>query len=124
MINLLVWSSISAVLLGNPTSNWAEKAVWYQIFPDRFYNADSVNDPTLASTIGTWPWQHPNHWEVSPWTSDWYEFQPWELENAQDFRYQFQLRRYGGDIQGIVEKLDYLQDLGINAIYCHRICHE
>lgn len=106
---------------GNPTSEWAKDAVWYQIFPERFFNGDSSNDPTLESTVGTWPWDHPDEWCVSPWTSDWYQFQPWEKANRQDFRYQFQLRRYGGDIQGIIDKLDYLQDLGINAIYLNPV---
>ena len=38
-----------------------------------------------------------------------------------DYRYQFQLRRYGGDIQGIIDKLDYLKDLGIDAIYLNPV---
>jgi len=32
-----------------------------------------------------------------------------------------QYRRYGGDLQGVLDKLDYLQDLGINAIYINPI---
>ncbi len=119
--NFLVWGTLTSFLFGNAPSDWADEAIWYQIFPERFYNGDSVNDPTLVSTTGTWPWQHPEHWELSPWTSDWYEFQSWEIENGEDFRYQFQLRRYGGDLQGILEKLDYLQELGINAIYLNPV---
>ena len=120
-IKLLTLSVMMGVLLGKTHPEWAVDAVWYQIFPERFYNGDSANDPTLTSTVGTWPWQHPENWSISPWTSDWYEFQSWELENGQDFRYQFQLRRYGGDIQGILDKLDYLEELGINAIYLNPI---
>ncbi len=109
----------SFALAGNP--NWHHLAVWYQIFPDRFYNGDQSNDPTMESLIGVWPWDKQSEWAVSPWTSDWYEFQPWEIKNDQDYRYQFQLRRYGGDIQGIIQKLDYLQQLGINAIYLNPV---
>ncbi len=101
--------------------DWAEDAIWYQIFPDRFYNGDKNNDPTTESLWGVWPWDHQNWWEVSHWTSDWYELQPWEKANGQDYDYQFQLRRYGGDIQGIIDKLDYLQELGINAIYLNPV---
>ncbi len=112
---------ISTFTLANNNSDWAKDAVWYQIFPDRFYNGDTTNDPTTASLWGVWPWEYQNWWEVSPWTSDWYELQPWEKANGNDYDYQFQLRRYGGDIQGIINKLDYLQDLGINAIYLNPV---
>lgn len=60
--------------------DWAKDAIWYQIFPDRFYNGDITNDPTVESLWGVWPWEHQNWWEVSPWTSDWYELQPWEVD--------------------------------------------
>ena len=111
---------ISSILSAN-NLDWAKDAIWYQILPDRFYNGDITNDPTVESLWGVWPWEHQNLWEVSPWTSDWYELQPWEKANKRDFDYQFQLRRYGGDIQGIINKLDYLQDLGINAIYLNPV---
>ena len=101
--------------------DWVKNAIWYQIFPDRFYNGDISNDPTKESLWGVWPWEHQDWWGVSPWTSDWYELQPWEEANGNEYRYQFQIRRYGGDIQGIIDKLDYLQDLGINAIYLNPI---
>ena len=103
------------------TPDWAMDAVWYQIFPERFYNGDHENDPDLESLKGTWPYEEITWWEVTPWTSDWYEFQPWEKANGYDHRYQFQWRRYGGDIQGIIDKLDYLKELGVNAIYLNPI---
>ncbi len=108
-----------ATISGKP--NWHQRAIWYQIFPERFYNGDQNNDPTLESMVGVWPWDSQSHWNITPWTSDWYEFQPWEIQNGEDFRYQFQLRRYGGDIQGIIQKLDYLQQLGVNAIYLNPV---
>ena len=55
-----------------------KNAIWYQIFPDRFYNGDESNDPTIESLWGVWPWEIQEEWEVSPWTSDWYKLQPWE----------------------------------------------
>ena len=103
------------------TPDWAMDAVWYQIFPERFYNGDHENDPDLESLKGTWPYEEITWWEITPWTSDWYEFQPWEKANGYDHRYQFQWRRYGGDIQGIIDKLDYLKELGVNAIYLNPI---
>lgn len=100
---------------------WVADATWYQIFPERFYNGDEKNDPTVESLVGVWPWEEQKEWRVSPWTSDWYAFQPWEIANGQSFNYQFQIRRYGGDIQGIINKLDYLRDLGVTALYLNPV---
>ncbi|MBN2602336.1 MAG: glycoside hydrolase family 13 protein [Candidatus Marinimicrobia bacterium] len=101
--------------------DWAIDAIWYQIFPDRFYNGDKSNDPTIETLEGTWPYDKQTEWAIMPWTSDWYKLQPWELKNARGFYYNAQLRRYGGDIQGIIDKLDYLQDLGVNSLYLNPI---
>ena len=112
---------LNIVLQAQNPPDWAENAIWYQILPERFYNGDLENDPTKESLYGVWPWEYQTDWQVSPWTSDWYHFQPWEDANGQHFRYQFQIRRYGGDLQGILVKLEYLQELGINAIYLNPI---
>lgn len=100
---------------------WAKKVVWYQIFPDRFRNGDSSNDPTLESIKGSWPHDSTSKWEVHPWTSDWYKLQNYEKENGKDIWFNIQRRRYGGDLQGIIDKLDYLKNLGITAIYLNPI---
>ncbi|MDZ4756095.1 MAG: alpha-amylase family glycosyl hydrolase [Phycisphaerae bacterium] len=86
---------------GIRTPDWAKHAIWYQIMPDRFRNGDKANDPE----------------RVMPWTSGWYEPQPSEAASGKGFyEYVFD-RLYGGDLQGVRAKLDYLKDLGINAIY-------
>ncbi len=64
--------------------NWVKDSIFYQIFPERFFNGDFDNDP-------------PN--KVN-WT---------DIPTRNNF--------FGGDLQGIIQRLDYLQDLGINAIY-------
>ncbi|MEZ4702108.1 MAG: glycoside hydrolase family 13 protein [Rhodothermales bacterium] len=95
---------------------WVTDAVFYQIFPERFRNGDPSNDPTRASL--EFPDVVPASWAISPWTADWYSRAPWEREMGPDF-YENGVfhRRYGGDLQGVIDKLDYLKDLGINAIY-------
>ncbi len=103
---------------------WAKRAVWYQIFPERFSNGDATNDPTVNDILGSWPHEQPKRWRVSPWTSDWYKLQSWEAADTaggRGFFYQVQRRRYGGDVQGIINKLDYLSRLGITAIYLNPI---
>ena len=101
--------------------DWTTDAVWYQIFPERFRNGDAQNDPDIHSLAGTWPYDLQLKWDITPWTDDWYKLQPWEDSNKRGFYYNAQLRRYGGDILGIIEKLDYLKELGINAIYLNPV---
>jgi len=101
--------------------SWAKEAVWYQIFPERFNNADKSNDPQPIDMEGAWPYFVPEGWQNHPWTSDWYKLQPWEKADGHDFYWNSGVRRYGGDLQGVTDKLDYLKDLGINAIYLNPI---
>jgi len=101
--------------------DWAIDAIWYQIFPERFRNGDPSNDPTIETLDGTWPYDKQSEWHITPWTSDWYKLQSWEKSNARGFYYNAQLRRYGGDIQGIIDKLDYLQELGVTALYLNPV---
>ena len=111
LLPLCLIVSVSSSQLRVPA--WAKDAVWYQIFPERFRNGDPSNDPTPAEL--EFPPNRP--WKVSPWTSDWYKLQPWELQHSTKFYDNVFERRYGGDLQGVIDKLDYLQSLGITAIY-------
>ena len=101
--------------------DWAKDAVWYQIFPERFRNADPSNDQTKADIAGAFPLAPDLPWQIHPWTSDWYERQDYEMDAPIPFHHLVQRRRYGGDLQGVIEKLDYLQELGINAIYLNPV---
>lgn len=101
----------------NETPEWARHAIWYQIFPERFRNGDPYNNPTVQDIDGAWPHLQPYNWNITPWGHDWYKQQTWEEETEQPFYLTVQLRRYGGDIAGIIEQLDYLKRLGVNALY-------
>ncbi len=82
---------------------WAKGAVQYQIFPDRFCNGDPSNDVTdneYYYTVG-----HSKH--VTDWSA---------LPTDTDIR-----SFYGGDLQGILDKLDYLQSLGIEVLYLNPV---
>lgn len=59
--------------------DWAKDAVWYQIFPERFHNADPCNDP-IRERINA-----PQGWEITPWTSDWYARADWEQKRGVQF---------------------------------------
>lgn len=96
--------------------DWVADAVFYQLFPERFRNGDTHNDPTRHSL--EFPDVVPESWQVTPWTQQWYRRSSWEVAMGPNF-YENGVfhRRYGGDLQGVLDQLDYLADLGITAIY-------
>jgi glycosidase len=67
---------------------WVKDAVFYQIFPERFANGDTTNDPPDKEVCGGTP--KPNNY-------------------------------FGGDLQGVIDHLAYIQDLGVNALYFNPI---
>ncbi len=97
---------------------WAQRVVWYQIFVERFRNGDPKNDPapaTMQSASQGWP--VPKDWTITPWTWDWYAQEPWAKNSGRTLYETLEHRRYGGDLQGVLDKLDYLRDLGVTALY-------
>jgi len=106
---------------------WAKNATWYQIFVERFHNGDSSNDPRMKDIQGSYPGFIPKDWETSKWTSDWYQPDAYfeSMHSGHDFLgnpvtsfdQKTALRRYGGDLQGVLDKLDYIEQLGVTAIY-------
>lgn len=91
--------------------DWAKDAVWYQVFPERFRNGSRANDPRVDTVPG---------WKTTPWGIDWYRQTSWE-KRCGDFLHSVFHRRFGGDLLGLREKLDYLQELGITAIYLNPV---
>ncbi len=96
--------------------DWAKDAVWYQVFPERFRNGDPANDPALSDMAEP----HNPAWSIMPWGIDWYRQEPWERERGGFFQSVY-LRRFGGDLIGLRDKLDYLQDLGVTALYLNPV---
>ncbi len=96
---------------------WAGDVVWYQIFVERFRNGDPSNDPTPEDMVGVTDEATPKGWQPTAWTQDWYRQEPWARATGKDFYGTVQFRRYGGDLQGVLDRLDYLQDLGVTALY-------
>lgn len=70
------------------TPDWVKHAIFYQIFPDRFAK-------TTQPRQGLWKSTNLETWDSPP--------------TLQGYK--------GGDLWGVIEKLDYLEDLGINALY-------
>ena len=130
---LIIILSLACAPLEEPTTHhnnppeWAQDVVWYQIFVERFRNGDESNDPTKTDIAGAYPGMIPEGWQTTPWTHDWYAPDSYwgNLENITDFGgnqltyfgQKAQLRRYGGDLQGVLDKIEYLDSLGVTAIY-------
>lgn len=95
---------------------WARDAIWYQVFPERFRRGVPASDPQQEDCLD----QPIKGWSISPWGQDWYRQEPWESARG-DFFKSVYCRRFGGDLVGLRSKLDYLQDLGVNAIYLNPV---
>lgn len=87
------------IIPGFKTPEWAKGAVMYQIFVDRFCNGDPSNDVET----GEYSYIHEQVKKVE----NWYRYPA-----GTDVR-----NFYGGDLQGVLDKMDYLEDLGVEVIY-------
>ena len=84
---------------GFKVPDWAKGAVFYQIFTDRFFNGEKSND--VEDNEYYYTGGHSR--KITDWDKP-----PEELD-VNCF--------YGGDLQGVRQKLDYLQGLGVEAVY-------
>ena len=88
---------------GFKVPDWAKGAVVYQIFVDRFCNGNPSNDVENNEYYYTGSHSRKiTYWGKYP-----------DKLDVSNF--------YGGDLQGVLKKLDYLQDLGVEAIYFNPI---
>mgnify|MGYP000430173719 FL=1 len=121
--------------------NWAKEAIWYNIFPDRFYNGNHYNDPIFnefgpeafkpnilheQNFVEEYKWEKSNnvisHFDRNRWTSDFREQTIWEKLGEREIDYSLKYARmYGGDLQGIKEKIPYMKELGINAVWLNPV---
>jgi glycosidase len=97
------------------TPDWMKNAVVYQLFPDRFYNGDVKND---AEPTDPTVYDHPvlpKAWDDLPegYCRGYEGVTCDEGPLGRDF--------FGGDLQGVKDKLDYLAELGVTAIYFNPI---
>ncbi len=95
------WEFAFRIIPGFTVPDWAKGGVFYQIYTDRFYNGDKSNDVVsgeykyIDSLV-----------EKKGWNED--------IETGlKEF--------YGGDLKGVMDKMDYLADLGVEVIYLNPI---
>ena len=88
-----------SIIPGFSTPDWAKGAVIYQLYVDRFYNGDPSND------VLTNEYQYIGEKSI-------------RVENWEQYPAQMDVRSfYGGDLQGVLDKMDYLEQLGVEVIY-------
>lgn len=80
--------------------DWARDAVYYYIFPDRFRNGSAANDQQ--------PGADPVRGDTRVFHKNWLD-RPDRPATGRDF--------FGGDLQGVIDKLDYIAALGANTLY-------
>jgi glycosidase len=107
----------SGTLANGLLPEWARGAVWYQIVVERFRNFNSFNDPIKGRVVK----EEVEDWQVHPWTADFYKQQVWEESRGLEFYDLLEERRYGGDLQGVREKLPYLKELGVDVIFLNPV---
>ena len=85
---------------------WVKSAVFYQIFPERFCNGDPSNDVQSGEySQNGYPTIRMENWDAIPLS--------FQEGRCLDF--------YGGDLQGVQEKIPYLKELGVTAVYLNPI---
>jgi len=87
---------------------WAQDAVYYYIFPERFRNGDRHNDPK--------PGVDKFHDGTVEFHADWND-KPYRPNSGDGSDDQYSNDFFGGDIAGIIQKLDYIKSVGANALY-------
>lgn len=94
------------------TPDWSKDVIYYYIFPERFKNGDKSNDPKpgVRKFYGDQDIEFHDNWNDKPYV-------PGEEGTDDIYCNDF----FGGDLEGVRQKLDYLKDLGINTIYFNPI---
>lgn len=98
------------LVAGYQAPEWIFDAVFYQIFPDRFYNSNPALNPVSGVEF--------NSPDGRRFTT---QLRDWELDAPLPYAEGGMVDFFGGDLPGISEKLDYLNDLGVNALYLNPI---
>ncbi len=124
LANLKVYYDLVVYEKGFETPDWMKNAVIYQIFPDRFYDGDESNNTAQTHARGAVDYEYMTDWYVIPENP---EQQPlldqetYESYGAYWGDGEWSNEIYGGDLQGIIERIDYLKALGVNVIYLNPV---
>ena len=88
------YSDCFMVIPGFSTPDWAKGTLWYSLMPDAFYNGDTSNDVTISDNNRAIAWNN-------------------DHRGLDD--------KYGGDLAGVVAKVDYIKELGVDGVYMNPV---
>jgi len=99
-----------------PQLKWVSQGIIYQIFPERFYNGNPENDVLALKSD---EFYYNQQWAQNKlWAEEGPSLVKWnDPISSQHCCHQY----FGGDLAGIIEKLDYLKELGVTALYLNPI---
>ena len=99
-----------------PQLKWVSQGIIYQIFPERFYNGNPENDVLALKSD---EFHYNEQWaQNNLWAKEGPSLVSWnDPISSQHCCHQY----FGGDLAGIIEKLDYLKGLGVTALYLNPI---
>ena len=106
------------------TPEWMKNAVIYQIFPDRFFDGDPSNNQAQTWARGDVDYEFITDWYTLPENPEQEALLSEEEYKATGAHWgdgQWSNEIYGGDLQGIIQRIDYLKALGVNVIYLNPV---
>ena len=109
---------------GFETPDWMKNAVIYQIFPDRFFDGDEANNLAQTWARGTVDYEYVTDWYMLPENPEQKALLDEATYKATGAYYgdgEYSNEIYGGDLEGIIDRIDYLKALGVNVIYLNPV---
>ncbi len=109
---------------GFETPDWMKNAVIYQIFPDRFFDGNVGNNQSQLTARGDVLYEYIPDWYTipeNPQQEDILDKETYESTGAHWGDGEWSNEIYGGDLEGITKRIDYLKALGVNVIYLNPV---
>ena len=109
---------------GFETPDWMKNAVIYQIFPDRFFDGDMTNNQAQTWARGDVDYEYITDWYTLPENPEQEAMLDKDTYLSSGAHYgdgEWSNEIYGGDLEGITQRIDYLKALGVNVIYLNPV---
>ncbi len=116
-INNLFPYDLVVYYAGYTTPDWMKNAVIYQIFPDRFFDGDETNNQAQLDARGSVSYEYVSDWYLLPENPEQPDAPVYVFKGDGEWSNEI----YGGDLEGITQRIGYLKALGVNVIYLNPV---